>query len=78
MSPVKEVITVQNIQALKGQLLSMDDEGLRRLITTVAAAYGADEARVRELTSDIPALRSRLRQMNGQQLADLVSALGRR
>ena len=66
-----------NSKGLKEKLNKMSDMELYTLIHTVALASGLDGARAQALTSDIPRLRQMLSSLNDEQIATMLSSIGR-
>ncbi|MGI6716203.1 MAG: hypothetical protein ACOX3X_03270 [Eubacteriales bacterium] len=59
------------------QILSMDDESLRRLIMTIAKAAGGDESKAASLAADIPSLRAMMSQLTPEQAQELLGRAGK-
>ncbi len=66
-----------NSKGLKEKLNKMSDMELYTLIHTVALASGLDGARAQALTSDIPRLRRMISSLSDEQIATMLSSIGR-
>jgi hypothetical protein len=66
-----------NSKGLKEKLNKMSDMELYTLIHTVALASGLDGAKAQALTSDIPRLRRMLSSLSDEQIATMLSSIGR-
>ena len=66
-----------NSKGLKEKLNKMSDMELYTLIHTVALASGLDGAKAQALTSDIPRLRRMISSLSDEQIATMLSSIGR-
>ena len=62
--------------SIKSKLQSTDDETLKRMIESLAAATGTSEDRKRAMISDLPKIRRLLTESGDEQLSALISSLG--
>ncbi|MDD4125107.1 MAG: hypothetical protein PHW77_05210 [Eubacteriales bacterium] len=59
------------------QMLSMDDESLKRLILMIAKAAGGDEGKAASLTSDIPSLKNLMSRLTPAEAEELLGRAGK-
>ena len=62
--------------SIKSKLQSTDDETLKRMIESLAAATGISEDRKRAMISDLPKIRRLLTESGDEQLSALISSMG--
>ena len=62
--------------SIKSKLQSTDDETLKRMIESLAAATGTSEDRKRAMISDLPKIRRLLTESGDEQLSALISSMG--
>ena len=62
--------------SIKNKLQSTDDETLKRMIESLAAATGISEDRKRAMISDLPKIRRLLTESGDEQLSALISSMG--
>ena len=62
--------------SIKSKLQTTDDETLKRMIESLAAASGISEERKRAMISDLPRIRRLLTESGEEQLSALVSSMG--
>ena len=59
------------------QILSMDDESLRRMILQIARSAGGDEGKAASLASDIPSLKSLMSRLTPAEAEELLGRAGK-
>ena len=62
--------------SIKSKLQSTDDETLKKMIESLAAATGISEDRKRAMISDLPKIRRLLTESGDEQLSALISSMG--
>ena len=62
--------------SIKSKLQSTDDETLKRMIESLAAATGISEDRKRAMISDLPKIHRLLTESGDEQLSALISSMG--
>ena len=67
---------MKNRDNVKNKLQNTDDETLKRMLETIAAASGISEERKNAMLSELPKIRSLLNEAGDEKLSALIASMG--